>query len=111
MGRLVWTEPAVEDVLDITAYVARDSRAYARKLRRRIMQAPKILKKHPHFGWKVTEFDQEHFRELLVAPYRIIYTLRGQDCYIVAVVHGSRDLTRKVNPASFDEPETDRDAE
>jgi hypothetical protein len=29
-----------------------------------------------------------------VGSYRIIYEVRGSDCYNVAVVHGSRDLTR-----------------
>ena len=59
----------------------------------------------PRAGWKVPEFDIDHFREILMRPYRIIYELRGEAWYIVAVIHGSRDLTRHVQPP--ESPSTD----
>jgi hypothetical protein len=42
-------------------------------------------------------------RELLVRAYRLIYVIRNEDCYIAAVIHGSRDLAnalrfRDLNP-------------
>jgi hypothetical protein len=36
-------------------------------------------------------------------PYRIIYEIRGEACYIVAIIHGSRDLARHVQPSQIDE--------
>ena len=37
------------------------------------------------------EGDGRH-REVLVRQYRILYRVKGEDIYIVTVVHGSRDL-------------------
>jgi hypothetical protein len=31
-------------------------------------------------------------------PYRIIYEMRGGDCYIVAVIHGRRELPAHLQP-------------
>ena len=50
----------------------------------------------PRAGWMVPEFKVDHFREVLMRPYRIIYELRGDACYIVAVIHGSRDLPQHI---------------
>jgi toxin ParE1/3/4 len=104
MAKLVWTEPALGDVRDIIAYIRKDSGAYARKMGQRLRQAPKVLKKNPRRGWKVPEFEVDDLREIVVGSYRIIYRILGDACYIIAVVHGSRDLTRVIRPADQDYP-------
>ncbi len=40
----------------------------------------------------VPEFNLDHFREVMMWPYRIIYEIRGEACYNVAVIHRIRDL-------------------
>jgi plasmid stabilization system protein ParE len=49
-------------------------------------------------GWIVPEFNVDHFREVLMRSYRIIYEIRGEGCYIVAIVHGRRELPARVRP-------------
>ena len=61
---------------------------------RRIREATRLLKKLPELGSIVPEFDDYTLRELIVFSYRIIYEVRKEDCYIMFVVHGSRDLMR-----------------
>jgi plasmid stabilization system protein ParE len=46
----------------------------------------------------VPEFNVDHFREVLMRPYRIIYEVRGPGCYVVAIIHASRDLPQHVRP-------------
>jgi toxin ParE1/3/4 len=101
MARLIWTEPALRDVKEIVAYIRKDSPAYAKRMGERLRQAPKQLKAFPRLGGMVPEFEQETLREILVDPYRIIYRVDDKDiCYILAVVHGHRNLTRLLRPQS-----------
>jgi toxin ParE1/3/4 len=97
MGRVFWTEPALADVQEIMHFVAKDSRRYALKLADRIMEASRGLASQPHSGGRVPEFDRDDLREVLVRPYRSIYNVRSDDCYVVAVIHGARDVPLILN--------------
>jgi toxin ParE1/3/4 len=98
MGRVVWTDPALDDLTRIMDYIARDSPRYALQVGERIYEAAEKLEHQPRAGAVVLEFNMDHFREVLMRPYRIIYELRGEGCYIVAVIHGSRDLPQHIQP-------------
>ncbi|MDX1943967.1 MAG: type II toxin-antitoxin system RelE/ParE family toxin [Pirellulaceae bacterium] len=99
MGHVVWTDPAIEDLTEIMDFIARDSPRYALQVGERIYEAAHKLDLGPRAGWVVPEFGLDHFREVLMRPYRIIYEIRGEGCYIVAVIHGSRDLPRHIQPS------------
>lgn len=58
----------------------------------------------PQSGARVPEFDRDDIRELVVRPYRILYAIRGETCHVVAVVHGSRDLLRLIDPEDLPIP-------
>jgi toxin ParE1/3/4 len=83
---------------EITAFIAKDSKVYAKRFGHQLREAPKRLKRFPLLGWMVPEFERENLREILVGNYRIIYEIRGSNCFVVAVVHGSRDLHRIMQP-------------
>ena len=93
MGQVHWSEPALEDLKNIVSFVAKDSPAYAAKLASRISDAPRRLAMFPKLGSIVPELGKSMIREIWVRPYRIIYLVRDPDCYILAVVHGSRDTS------------------
>lgn len=103
MGQVYWTESALDDVRDITEFIARDSPAYAERLADRLVTAPRRLAALPRTGAIVPEFGQDAIREVVVRPYRIIYEIRGEDCFVVAVIHGSRELTRLLDPGNLPE--------
>jgi toxin ParE1/3/4 len=103
MAQVIWTEPALRDVRDIAAFIGKDSAAYAEKIAMRLMRATRRLEQNPLIGWRVPEFDLENIREIYFRPYRIIYTVRDDTCYVVAVVHGRRDLTGLLSPEDIEE--------
>lgn len=92
--KLEWAEPAELDLGDIYAYIARDVPVYAEQFIDRIIQTTYLLEGQPLMGREVPEAEREDVRELIFQNYRIIYLVRPVHLYIVAVIHGSRDLTR-----------------
>ena len=103
MGQVSWTESALDDVRDITEFVAKDSPAYAERLAGKLVEAPRRLAQLPRSGSIVPEFRRDTIREVLVRPYRIIYQIRDDDSFVVAVIHGSRDLVRLLDPDNLPE--------
>jgi plasmid stabilization system protein ParE len=61
MGRVVWTDPAIDDLTGIMDYIARDSPRYALQVGERIYEAAGKLDLGLRAGWKVPEFDVDHF--------------------------------------------------
>jgi toxin ParE1/3/4 len=51
-------------------------------------------------GRRVREIRDASLRELLVGSHRLIYEVAGEDVYVLALVHGARDLEELWN----DEP-------
>src|SRR5437764_678529 len=87
MARLTWSGPALRDLEAITALIAHDSPAYARKFGRRLRDAPKQLTRFPQRGAMVPEFGRPNLREILVGVYRIVY-----------LVHAAQDFTEIWSP-------------
>ena len=92
MIRLVWTRPAVEDVQEIRAYIARDSQRYARIVVERLVAAVERLNDYPLSGRVVPEVGQSTLREVIEPPYRIVYRVRAELLEVVAVVHSARQF-------------------
>ena len=53
--RVKWTEPALEDLAGIQAYIAKDSPYYAKQFIERIFEAAEALEDFPELGRKVPE--------------------------------------------------------
>jgi addiction module RelE/StbE family toxin len=90
--KIVWTEPAVEDLRELHAYIARDSEMYASGFVERIILAVERLVDHPKIGRVVPETNDENVRELLFQRYRIIYRVTNDRIEMLSVIHGARDL-------------------
>ena len=97
--KIVWTEPAVEDLRELHAYIARDSEMYASGFVERIILATERLVDHPKVGRIVPETNDDNIRELLFQRYRIIYRVTHESVEMLSVIHGARDLeTLKPTP-------------
>lgn len=59
--KIVWTEPAVEDLRELHAYIARDSEMYASGFVERIIMATERLVDYPTLGRVVPETNDEKF--------------------------------------------------
>jgi toxin ParE1/3/4 len=79
MVQIIWTEEARRNLTKIKDYISKDSLYYAEKLINELFQ--KELK----------------LRKLLFKSYRIIYLLKPEAVYIVAIYHQARQL-----PSNFD---------
>lgn len=90
--RVIWSPRALADVEAIGAYIALDSKTYAKAVVRSIARSTRTLARFPRSGRKVPEFDDENTRELIAYSYRIIYKVEPDQVTIAAVIHGKRML-------------------
>jgi addiction module RelE/StbE family toxin len=93
--KLEWSDPAVEDLRSLHAYIAKDSAHYAASFIERLLDAAEQLVDFPESGRRVPEVEIESVRELIVQGYRIIYQVEASRVVVLTVVHGRRDLTRQ----------------
>jgi addiction module RelE/StbE family toxin len=91
--KLRWSPEAVEDVESIASYIERDSGYYARAVVSQIISIAEDIPKHPQLGRVVPEINDSDYRERFVHKYRVIYRVESPRILIVAVIHGSRDLS------------------
>ena len=90
-----WAEQAYEDVRGILARIAVEHPKNAQAVYRKIVSAATSLCTHPRRGRKVPELvanGVRDCRELLVAPFRLVYRASGKKVTVLAVLDGRRDL-------------------
>lgn len=83
---------AVEDLESIREFIARDSPRYADLVTERLVTAVDILERFPLAGRVVPEHARADLRELVRAPYRIVYRLMGDRADILTVFRASRQI-------------------
>jgi len=89
---VIWTQPAKADLRSIHDFIAHDSRHYAKKVVQDIREKTDILEQLPKRGTKIPELNDDQVRELSLYSYRIIYEIKEQGIFVLAVVHKRRDL-------------------
>jgi plasmid stabilization system protein ParE len=91
MSHLKWSQPALQDVARIHAFLAPKSPEAARRAVGAIRQGVKALGKRPQMGRPVDELPPE-FREWVIefgaAAYVALYHYDGKQVVILAVRHG-----------------------
>jgi toxin ParE1/3/4 len=101
MARVLWTDPVLRDVEATVRFIARSSPANAELVFDGLLEAPNRLAAFPYSGQVVPEFQVEHLREILFESFRLIYCLRGDTCWMVAVIHASREITALIDPEDW----------
>ncbi len=89
---VIWAQQAVVDLRSIHDFIARDSRYYAKKVVHDIREIVDELNGLPKMGRIVPELNEEDVRELLLYSYRIIYEIKNEVIFVLAVVHQRRNL-------------------
>ncbi|MBX9928438.1 MAG: type II toxin-antitoxin system RelE/ParE family toxin [Gemmatimonadaceae bacterium] len=87
-----WTFEAFEDLKSIRDTIQRDSAAYAQLVTSRLYEAVGVLSEHPDLGRVVPERHDPNVRELVRAPYRIVYRRRAEAVEILTIFHGARQF-------------------
>ena len=92
MTSVTWSPESIRDVESIRVFVAQDSPVYAELVTRRIVAAVERLYAFPESGRIVPERQDPEIREIIVAPYRVVYRLRTGAVEIATVFRGSRSF-------------------
>jgi len=97
------TEPAQNDLESIKNYIKKDSLYYANIFIQKIFISIEKLEAFPRIGRIVPEYKIENIREIIYKDYRIIYKIDDTKniIYIVAIIHGSRDLENNIKNMDF----------
>ena len=92
MARLVWADPALEDLEEIAEYIALDNEDAAKRLVARVFEAIERLAELPDSGRMPPELGRSRYRELIVGPCRIFYRHADDRVYILHVMRSERAL-------------------
>lgn len=90
--RIDWTPHAQADLIAIHDYIAQDSPLEAMRIANRLIGRVRQLRTFARSGRVVPEMENDAIRELIEAPYRVIYRLLPNCIEIVTVMHGARLL-------------------
>jgi len=88
--KIVWTEPARQDLREIFEYIAEENPRAARALLSEIKQRVTVLQNNPQLGRKGRV---EGTRELVLSGthYLLPYRVKNQQIQILSVFHTSRE--------------------
>jgi plasmid stabilization system protein ParE len=89
---LLWSGPALQDLRDAVAWIRTDDPIAARATAARIRQALERLPRFPLCGRVVPELAEAGYREIVVAPFRIVYEANETRIVVLRLWHGRRDL-------------------
>ena len=81
MARIIWTEPALQDLNKIAEYIALDKISTAKKLIREVFKTADYLEKFPKSGRKPLKLKDSRYFELVANPCRIFYRIEKDSIY------------------------------
>jgi len=92
LARVAWTPGASLELVDILGSLSQTSATFAQAFLEELDAGVARLATFPRSGRMVPEFYDDAFRDVIVAPYRILYRIRQDDVEIIGLVHGRRDF-------------------
>ena len=94
--KVLWTNNAVDHLVNIYEYISLNSPTYARWMVDSITRRSSQIADNPLSGRMVAEYQAKDIRELIEKPYRIIYRVKQDQIDVLAVIHGARLLPHEV---------------
>ena len=96
MVEVKWTSQSLEDINNISEYIAKDSPRYAQIQVDDFFETAKILEIFPEAGRIIPEMNKPSLRELIVGFYRVIYKIKTPDRIdVLTIYHSRRFLSRR----------------
>ncbi len=92
---VLWAEAAKNDLREIIRYISAENPKNASKILRRIKKSAADLNMSPERGRVVPELMDQGvllYRELIVAPWRLMYRISDRKVYILAVLDGRQNI-------------------
>ncbi len=93
--KVLWGDVAENDLIGIIEYIADENPAGAKKILKKIKQKTSALFYMPKKGRVVPELLQQGiatYRELIVAPWRIIYKIENKKVLVFSVFDARRNI-------------------
>ena len=93
--RVQWTVPARTDLTEIVQYIAVDDAGKALRQLEKIEHRAKSLNQYPERGRIVPELlaiGISNYRELVVRPWRLLYSIDRKYVYVIAILDSRRNL-------------------
>ena len=94
MAKIVWTEPALNDLDKIAEYIAVSNLVAAKQLVKEFFAKVDILEEYPKSGKSVSELPSLNYRELYVKPCRIFNKFEDNKAFTLHVMRHEQDLRR-----------------
>jgi toxin ParE1/3/4 len=98
MARIVWTDPAIQELDAIADYIALDKPTAARQLVRQVVAAIGRLRRFPLMGSIPAELRGLPYHQPIVPPCRIFYRIEKATVYIVHILRGEQLVRRELFP-------------
>lgn len=95
MARVIWAEPALQDLDAIADYIALDNPNAAKKLVKRVFEKVDLLVNFPNTGTRPRELKGTPYRKLTIKPLIVYYRVEKNAVFIVHVVRGERKFSVK----------------
>jgi len=93
--KLQWTTNAKDDLLNIVEYIKKDNPNSAKNVYHKIKEKAKSSNFFPMKGRVVPELQKEGitlYREVISAPWRIIYKVNIDTVYIIAIIDSRQNI-------------------
>ena len=92
MARVIWAEPALQDLDQIADYIALDKPDAARNLVMTVFEKIELLEQFPDMCPVPHDLPDSRYRHLIVGPLRIFYRFDADVVLVVYVMRYERDL-------------------
>lgn len=94
-SNVIWAAVAENDLIYIIEYIAEESPQNALKILNKIRQKASDLYTLPERGRIVPELQDQgilQFRELIIAPWRLIYRISERKIFVLSVMDSRRNV-------------------
>ncbi|MBI3794691.1 MAG: type II toxin-antitoxin system RelE/ParE family toxin [Nitrospinae bacterium] len=91
-----WTESALADLIDVKAYIGKDSEYYGEQFIDWLISSVESLSDFPKLGRTIPELEMDTFREIIFHNYKIMYRTKKDCVSIFAIVHCKRLINEKI---------------
>lgn len=96
MARVIWTEPALNDLDAIADYIAIENPVAAAQLVQRVFEHVEQLEAHPESGRRPPELERSRYRQIVEPPCRVFYRYDGEKALVLFVMRSEQFLRKSV---------------
>ena len=94
MAKIIWTEPALDQLDEIAEYIALDNPIAASELVIRVLKKVDLLERFPNSGREPPELPGSVYREVVCPPCRVFFRLEKKSVLILHVMRDEMQLRK-----------------